>query len=288
MRVVRSKIMGYCSGVVRVIRLANEALALAEERDLAAYSIGWFIHNPTVVEQFERRGMRHIEHPADAQPGVALIRAHGIGDPLRDAFITSGYTLVDGTCHTVAYSQEIIRSTNSSANIIIVGKRGHSEVLALANVWDKNREVIRTHLVETLTDVANLSDFNGEPVVVVVQTTFSQTHYKVLLEALKVRYNGRLRVGNDLCPTTYRRHNALRQLCEEVKAVVVVGGKMSANTASLAHLVEKIGLPVWHIESFRDLPPEIYSFSSVGVSAGASTPYEDIEEVVWHLERGGV
>jgi 4-hydroxy-3-methylbut-2-enyl diphosphate reductase len=73
-----------------------------------------------------------------------------------------------------------------------------------------------------------------------------------------------------------------------VEAVVVVGGKMSANTTALTQLVAEYGLPVWHVESYKEIPLEVYSFSRVGVTAGASTPSEDIEEVVTHLEEGVV
>ena len=115
-----------------------------------------------------------------------------------------------------------------------------------------------------------------------------QPHYDEILEALKRRYAERLKVGNRLCPTTYRRHSALLELCQEVDAVVVVGGKMSANTTALTHLVEKNKLPVWHVESYKELPSEIFTYSKVGVTAGTSTPDEDIEEVIAHLMGGGV
>ncbi len=288
MEIVRSKIMGYCAGVVRVIKQAEEALRLAEERGVKAYSIGWFIHNPNVVKRFEKRGMSPISHPTEGEAGVALIRAHGIGDPLRQAFQEAGFTLVDGTCHTVAYSQEMIRGADPQDNIIIIGKQGHSEVLALSNVWNRDGEVIKTTIIEGLSEVANLEEFGDEPILVMVQTTFSQPHYNEILEALKRRYAERLKVGNRLCPSTHRRHSALLELCQEVEAVIVVGGKMSANTTALTHLVEQKGLPVWHVESYQELPDEIFTYSKVGVTAGASTPDEDIEEVIAHLVGGGV
>ena len=97
MEVVRSKVTGYCAGVVRVIKLSDVAPRLAEEGGANAYSIGWFIHNPTVVKRFEERGMRHINHPSEGEGGVALIRAQGIGDSLREAFLQGGDTIVDGT-----------------------------------------------------------------------------------------------------------------------------------------------------------------------------------------------
>ncbi len=287
MIVVQSQVMGYCNGVARVIEMAEETLRIAQAKNLPAYSIGWFIHNPTVVERFEKKGMQHIESPDEGPPGVALVRAHGIGDPLRDAFEKQGFILVDGTCGIVAYSQRMIRGASSSKHIVIVGLKGHSEVLALSNVWDAGKQIIPVHVVETLADIEALPSFEREEIMLMVQTTFPQTQYNMMRDGLRTRYQERLSVGNRLCPTTFRRHLAVIDMCKKVDAVIVVGGKASANTTSLVHLVETRKLPVWHVESAAELPLEIYTYARVGVTAGTSTPPEDIETVVALLERGG-
>lgn len=272
--------MGYCNGVSHVIEQAWECLRLAGERNLPAYSIGWFIHNPTVVEKFQRAGMLHINEPEDGPPGIALIRAHGIADPLRHRFEVAGFTLIDGTCGTVAYSQRLIRNAPPGVHVVILGLRGHSEVTALSNVWNVHRTVVPVSVVESVEDVDNLPDFGNDEILLMAQTTFPQLQYDVLKEEMERRFGERLRMGNRLCPTTYRRHEAIENLCDSVDAVIVVGGKMSANTTSLVHLVKKRGLPVWHIETASEIPPEISKFEKVGVTAGTSTPSEDIETVI--------
>jgi 4-hydroxy-3-methylbut-2-enyl diphosphate reductase len=279
--------MGYCNGVSHVIDKAWECLRLAKESNLPAYSIGWFIHNPTVVARFERAGMRHINDPGDGPPGIALIRAHGIADPLRHRFEQAGFTLIDGTCGTVAYSQRLIRRVDPSIRVVILGLHGHSEVTALSNVWDEHKQVIPVHVVETEEDVDALPDFGQDHVLLMAQTTFPQVQYDVLSLAMQKRFGDRLQMGNRLCPTTFRRHEAIASLCKRVEAVIVVGGKMSANTTSLVHLVKKKGLPVWHIESAKEIPAAIFSYRKVGVTAGTSTPPEDIEEVISALEAQG-
>lgn len=286
MIVIQSQVMGYCNGVAHVIEMAEETLRIAQAKKLPAYSIGWFIHNPTVVERFKKKGMQHIESPYDGPPGVALIRAHGIGDPLREAFNQEGFILLDGTCGIVAHSQRMIRESNPSKHVVIVGLKGHSEVLALSHVWNVKREKIPVHVVETLADVDALPDFGQDEVVLMVQTTFPQMQYNVMRDYLTVRYKGRLSLGNRLCPTTFRRHVAVIDMCKNVDAVIVVGGKTSANTTALAHLVEAQKLPVWHIESAAELPSEIFTYARVGVTAGTSTPPEDIDAVVAQLEQG--
>ena len=282
----KSAIMGYCNGVAHVINLAHECMDIAKERGCNAYFIGWFIHNPTVVARFEAAGMRHIERPEDAEPGVALIRAHGIGDPLREEFERSGYTLVDGTCGTVAYSQRMIRNVDRSWHVVLAGLGGHSEVKALTNVYDMQKRIIPVSLVETVQMVETLPDYGEDTVLLMVQTTFPVVTYEKIVSRMKEQYGQRLKMGNRLCPITGRRHEAINQLCDKVDAVIVIGGKMSANTATLVSLVQQRGLPVWHIEQAGEIPEEIYRYGRVGITAGTSTPPQDIDEVYETLKAG--
>lgn len=281
----RSTIMGYCYGVSQVIELAHKTLAIAKEKNLRAYSIGWFIHNPSVVKRFEEAGMTHIESPSKQERGVALIRAHGIGDPLRKEFEEANFILIDGTCATVAYSQRLIRTSNPNSHIVIIGTKGHSEVVALSQVWNEREEIIPVTVIESEQEVEKLPLFGDKQIVLMTQTTFGQQQYNTLRALMEEKYQKRLLIGNKLCPTTFRRHKALLELCDEVEAVIVVGGLMSANTSALAQLVKERGLPVWHIESHKEIPQEISSYSVVGVTAGASTPTEDIEAVIGELEK---
>ncbi len=284
----KSSIMSYCNGVAHVISLAHECLRLAEKKQLPAYSIGWFIHNPNVVKRFTRAGMKQIERPEEGPPGVALIRAHGIGDPLREEFEKAGFVLIDGTCGTVSYSQRMIRTVNAEWHVVLAGLSGHSEVKALCNVWDSQRNIVPVSVVESVDMIDELPDFSGETVLLMVQTTFPQVTYEQIKLGMQRRYGSQLRMGNRLCPTTSRRHQAIKKLCDNVDAVIVIGGKMSANTASLARIVEQRGLPVWHIENVEEIPDEIYTFERVGITAGTSTPPEDIDAVYNVLKAGTI
>ncbi|MFA5513940.1 MAG: 4-hydroxy-3-methylbut-2-enyl diphosphate reductase [Sphaerochaetaceae bacterium] len=285
MVVKQSQVTGYCSGVSEVIKKAQECLKTAKEKNLPAYSIGWFIHNPTVVKQFESEGMSTIESPYGKKPGVALIRAHGLADPLRDEFLKAGFILIDGTCPTVAYSQRLIRDSNDDEKIIILGLKGHSEVVALSNVYNKENKIVDVAVVETENEVEKLPPFGDKKIVMLSQTTFPYLQYKLLKEKIEQKFRNRVTEKNRLCPTTFLRHQAIRELCKEVEAVLVVGGKISSNTATLAQIVKKEGLPVWHIESAQEIPKVIYDYNIVGVAGGTSTPPLDIERVVTTLQK---
>ena len=190
--------MSYCNGVAHVISLAHECLRLAKEKQLPAYSIGWFIHNPSVVKTFMSAGMRQIEHPDDGPPGVALIRAHGIGDPLRQEFEDASFMLIDGTCGTVSYSQRMIRGVTPGWHVVLAGLSGHSEVKALCNVWNEQKEIVPVSVVEHVEMIDSLSDFSGQTVLLMVQTTFPQSTYEEIKDGMARRYGKRLRMGNRL------------------------------------------------------------------------------------------
>ena len=283
MEVILSKSLGFCSGVGHVISLAEECFRIAAEKQLPVYSIGWFIHNQRVVDSFIARGMRHIEHPEEGLPGVALIRAHGIPDTLRKSFLDAGYFLVDGTCHNVGYSQNIIRNIPVGTTIVIAGIVGHSEVVALSGLWDSTGKLVPVSVVQSARDVALLPDQLGE-YVLMTQTTLPAIQYKEIFNAMKERFNHRLTIGNHLCPGALRRNKALIDLCTQVEAVVVVGGHKSANTTALAKIVAEQGLPVWHIESAQGVVPQMRVFGRIGLTAGTSTPQNDIDAVYQALK----
>lgn len=279
--------MGYCRGVSGVISLAQTCIDMAAEKGLPAYSIGWFIHNPTVVQRFVSQGMIHIDGPAGIPPGVALVRAHGISDPLRKEFIDAGFILIDGTCGTVAHSQQLVRMCRKDQHVVIVGLRTHSEVVALSSVFDDEGNIVPVSVVETTGDIDKLKAFSTSQFKVVVQTTFDSAQFSTIMEELYFRYPDTI-LANRLCPSTKRRHDALLEMLKVVDAVLVIGGKISANTTALARLVESRKVPVWHIENEREIPEEIYSFNHVGVTAGTSTPEEDIDAIIRTLEEKSI
>lgn len=269
-----------------MIELAEKCLCQAQAKGLCAYSIGWFIHNPTVVNRFIEKGMIFIEDPEDGPAGIALIRAHGIGDPLRQRFIDAGFELIDGTCATVAHSQKIIRAAKEDMRVVVIGSRLHSEVAALTHVWDARKQLVPVLVVESVKDVDMLFDDEGKDILLMTQTTFPQASYQSIRKRMEERFYGRVHIGNRLCPITYNRHAATAKICEKSDAVLVIGGHASANTQALVQLVRGKGLPVWHIETAREIPIQIFNFARVGVTAGASTPPQDIEAVISVLKGG--
>ena len=124
--------------------------------------------------------MKPIKRPNEQPPGVALIRAHGIGDPLREEFKKAGYILIDGTCATVAYSQNMIRKSDPKSQVLLLGQRGHSEVTALCNVLNEKGQIVAVTVIETATDIKTLDDFGSDEILLMTQTTFANYNMKNL------------------------------------------------------------------------------------------------------------
>ena len=202
---------------------------------------------------------------------------------LRNEFLQAGYILVEGTCRNVEYSQNFIRSIASGTKIVIAGIQGHSEVAALSGLLDNSGQTIPVSVVQSAEDVAILPDIDGE-YLLMTQTTLPGIQYKAIINAMRERFGSKVVVGNHLCPGALRRNRALMDLCSEVDAVVVVGGRNSANTMALAKIVEEQGLPVWHIESAEEVSEDMKGFSRIGLTAGTSTPQSDIDAVHEALE----
>ena len=212
MEVVLSSSIGFCAGVAQVIKLANECLDAGLHEGLPVYSIGSFIHNPRVMASFASRGLLQIHGPEGVKPGIALIRAHGITDTLRLAFIDAVFRLVDGTCRNVQYSHHIIPSVEEGRHVGGAGIAGRSEVIALSGLRNFRGEQVPVEVVGSVHDVSTLHWSNGR-ILCMTQTTMPANSYQEIMHAMKERFGDRLEIGNHLCPGAIRRKRSVEELC---------------------------------------------------------------------------
>ncbi|HOE89231.1 MAG TPA: 4-hydroxy-3-methylbut-2-enyl diphosphate reductase [Sphaerochaeta sp.] len=279
MKIVLAKTMGYCGGVSRALDLTEEAIAYATEHALPVYSLGKLIHNPQVIASLAERGMSIIEHPEGYEPGVLVVRAHGISDTLRKEFVDAGFLLFDATCPVVRHNLSNIAHWAKTRPILIIGHKGHPEVLAMQGVHVGGKP-IKSFLITNAEETSSLID---RPYAVFVQTTFDQ----VLLEEIRGSLEAFHHVVyvNEICPSSISRRMAALDLALQCDAALVIGGKQSANTKALAELVSNEGKKAYHIEDSTEIPVEAFSYGTLGILAGASTPSSVIEEVVQTLQR---
>ena len=269
MIVVRADSLGLCTGVRRALRMAERALA--ENPGAPLYSLGPLIHNSRVVEELRARGLTPVDDISQVTAGIVIIRAHGIGPEQRRACGKPDVRCIDATCPKVLRIQEMVRHYDEEGYLVIIaGDPQHGEVRGIRGFARRSFVVASRAEAETVA--------LGGPAVVVSQTTLPRAQYAGICEVLKGRDPGVL-IQDTSCVATETRQESLLRLVARVDAIVVIGGRESANTRWLHQAALATGRPAWHVEGAADLPPEIRRFDRVGISAGASTPDRIIDEV---------
>jgi 4-hydroxy-3-methylbut-2-enyl diphosphate reductase len=268
---------GFCFGVKRAIKMANETL---DQASGTVQALGPLIHNPQVVGAFQRRGLQVMAGVEDLTPGATVvIRSHGVGPDVKRDAESKGAKVVDTTCPFVMKAQEYAaRLITDGYKCVVIGDAKHPEVVGIVAHTDGKAIVLDTVAeAEALKFIPRMG--------VVFQTTHSIKHVQDVVGALLKR-GKEIRVFNTLCGATTAMQKTAIELAPEVDAMVVIGGRQSANTAQLAEVCRRVNSRVLQIESAAELTPEWFAgIRKVGGSAGASTPDEVIAEVVDRLTQ---
>jgi 4-hydroxy-3-methylbut-2-en-1-yl diphosphate reductase len=273
--VILAEHSGFCFGVEKAIQRARQELASQDPAAHPVYSLGPLIHNRQVVNSLESKGLKTIESVDDAAGGTIIIRSHGVPETTFQEIKSQQLRLVDTTCPFVKKIQTVVRDHyHQGHTIVIIGNAAHPEVIGI-NGWCNNQGVV----------VNNIEDLNQIPenitLCIVAQTTLQVSFYKTVKEKLNQRHQT-IHWYNTICLATQERQQAATKLAKQVDAMVVIGGSHSSNTQKLAMLCSEI-LPgkTYLIEKQTDLPLGLLStVNRVGVTAGASTPTEVIEETI--------
>jgi len=285
MKVVLAKTAGFCMGVKRALELVLKAI---QENHARIYTYGPLIHNPQVLELLKERGIKVLKEGEVPASGLVVIRAHGIPPQERQELEATGARIIDATCPRVARVQAIIRRwAKEGFATIIVGDADHPEVRGL-----------RGHTAEQGFVVASPGEVAALPelprVLVVAQTTQSESHFEKLVEGIKARFP-RAKIFNTICDATASRQREIADLARQVEALVVVGGRNSGNTQRLVEISRATGVPTYHVETETELDLAAMSrYHVVGVTGGASTPHWLIGNVVstlkhaWALRPGSL
>ncbi len=267
---------GFCMGVRRavnlVLRAVNQGLS-------PIYTYGPLIHNPQTLELLSKLGVRVIKTPEEGKTGgVCVIRAHGI-PPHEKKVLEEKFNLLDGTCPRVLKVQALAeRAVKEGKSVIIIGDKDHAEVKGILGYCQG-----KGYVVSSLRDLDSLP--SSTSFVVLSQTTQDEEVFELLAEEIKSRFKD-VEIINTICNATEVRQAGVRKLCETCEAIVVVGGKFSANTKRLAQIAESQGKKVYFVERPEEVPlEEIKKVSSLGITAGASTPNWLINSVVDLLKR---
>ena len=274
-KLIVAKSAGFCFGVSRSVKMAEELLQGGER----CSSLGELIHNADVVNELASRGLRLIESPAEARPGEkVLIRAHGIARSVQQELERSGAEIVDATCPKVKYIHNIVSEAAAEGRfVIIIGMRRHPEVEGICG-WCGEHEVFET-AAELEVWLGQNPDFWDKPLSVVVQTTQTHGNFTECCNILKKRCTN-LKISDTICTATSARQQEAEKLASECDAMVVIGGKHSANSLHLAQICSEHCGCVQFIEKCDELDMDkVTDADTIGLTAGASTPAWIIKEV---------
>ena len=275
MEVIVAKTAGFCFGVKRAVEQVYEQI---EKADRPVYTFGPIIHNEQVVEDLAQKGVRVIDTEEELETvrdAIVIIRSHGVGKHIYDLLERNGVTVVDATCPFVKKIHRIVQEQQAAGRrVIIVGNPDHPEVQGIRGWGDEG-----TLVVENADQIENLPVSTKDKLCVVAQTTFNYNKFQDLVEKFEKKGYDIL-VLNTICNATQERQVEAKRIASEVDAMIVIGGRNSSNTQKLYEICRKECKNTYFIQTLGDFNPEcVNSVRSVGITAGASTPNQIIEEV---------
>lgn len=275
-RIELAKTAGFCFGVNRAVKLLNKMV----QDGKSVCTLGPIIHNPQVIKYFESRGVRIITEPEECKKGdVIVVRTHGITKELLESVKKFSPDYCDATCPFVLKIHKTV-SENSDENSVtlIAGDKTHPEVIGIRS-YCKGESFVFNNEEELDEIINNNPDLDKKHLILVSQTTFSIKSFKKCVKKIKNYYTNAI-IFDTICNATEERQKEATLLSLKNDAMIIIGGRQSSNTAKLKAVCES-NCPTFLVETAEELQDIDFSmFTSVGVTAGASTPDSIIKEVL--------
>ena len=268
---------GFCFGVKRAIKIVEDSLK--KERDV--YCLGPIIHNPQVVKNLMSRGLKIVKDISIIKEGALVIAAHGLEPKLVQKAAEKGLRIIDATCPLVKKAQKYAGQLKKDKyHIIIIGDKNHAETKGIVGFSGTNFQIVGN---KSEIDIKKLQ--SNKKIGIVSQTTQGIWNLREIATAA-LPYSDELRIYNTICETTLKKQTATRQLAKRSDIMIVIGGYNSANTKRLVEVSKETGVETYHIETSQDINLAwLKDKEKIGISAGASTSPESINEVVNMIEN---
>ncbi len=276
MQIITAKSAGFCFGVKRAVDKVYEE---AQNSDVPVYTFGPIIHNEEVVGDLEERGVHAVSDINELKhmpKGTVVIRSHGVSKDIYDQIQSIGFKIVDATCPFVLKIHRFVKEYSEKGyHIIIIGNDSHPEVEGIKG-WSNPQ---RTTVLQTKEEAVNFTLSSGQKACIVSQTTFNYNKFQELVEIIRKKgYD--IIVLNTICNATQERQVEAKRIASEVDAMIVIGGRHSSNTQKLFEICKNECANTYYIQTLDDLDlTQFRSIDNVGITAGASTPNNIIEEV---------
>jgi len=283
LRVLLASPRGFCAGVERAIEIVEKAL---EKHGAPVYVRHEIVHNKRVVETLRAKGAVFVEEVDDVPEGaVTVFSAHGVSDAVENHAKVRQLPVIDATCPLVTRVHNEGRNhAGKGRQVLLIGHAGHPE-------FEGTRGRIPGGVLEVsnLADVAALDVKDPDALAYVTQTTLSVDDTRDIIAALRDRFP-KIQGPDlkDICYATQNRQQAVRDLCQQVDILLVIGAQNSSNSNRLWGIGKETGIPSYLIDDADALNPDwLINAKTIGLTAGASAPEELTREVISRLGQFG-
>ena len=279
-KIVIARHYGFCMGVKRAIKIADET---ARKSSDPVTILNEIVHNDAVVDDFRRKGVGQKFSVGDVTAGTLIISAHGVAPGVKQAACDKGLTVVDATCPLVTNIYKIIgKAIPQGFYLIHYGDPDHDETQGVVG-----HAPDRITVISSITELDDYPDWHDRKLGLTVQTTMRIEDFEAFRLAAEKKWP-HLETFDTICMATSERQSAIRDMAPEVDMILVVGSQTSANSKRLAHISRTLcgrGELIGSADDIRDgwFTGTGDSMERVGVTAGASTPDFLVDAVIARL-----
>ncbi len=276
MDIEKASDMGFCFGVKRAIEIVEKA----SQEHGSLQTLGAIVHNRQVVDRLSKQGITVAKSLDEVQSSTVAITSHGVGSDVINQVKEKGLEIIDATCPFVRKAQNAAQKLGEEGfTVFVFGNADHPEIRGVLG-WAGDKAYASLELPEF--------DVWPKKLGVLCQTTQTNDAFGNFVNQIvssHIEKVSELRVYNTICDSTRKHQAAALDLAKRMDLMLVVGGRNSANTTRLAEICAATGVVTHHIESAADIDSNwLRGLSRVGITAGASTPDEVVDEVVSALE----
>jgi 4-hydroxy-3-methylbut-2-enyl diphosphate reductase len=277
MKINLAKSAGFCFGVRRALKIALEAGCSGAAIEM----LGDIVHNEAVVRMIRAAGIKKIGHLSKGKGKAILIRAHGASAGTIQEAYNLGYKVIDATCPMVKEIHRIAKDSEQKGyKVIIIGDKKHDEVKGIVGQL-KSRPII----IESVKSIPLERIKRINKAAAVVQSTQN------LEKAFSIsRFLGghikEFKFFNTVCKPTRVKQGEMKTMPVKNDVMIVIGSRSSANTKRLYQISKSLNKKTYWIQSRRQIEPRWFKgISSVGITAGASTPDSTTRDVIEYIRQ---
>ena len=279
MEVIVAEHAGFCFGVTKAVETVYQQI---EKGELNIYTYGPIIHNEIVVADLEKKGVKVIESPEELkgiEKGTIIIRSHGVTKEVHRQLEETGLQIIDATCPFVKRIHKIVdEESKKGKSIIVVGSGSHPEVQGIVSYATGP-----VYVIESPEQARAFSGDKKPEYTLVSQTTYNKNKFQETIEIFN-NYGYNINIVNTICNATDERQTEAEEIASRADVMIVIGDTHSSNSRKLYEICANKCTNTYFIQTLDDLHLEIpKSAKLIGITAGASTPKNIIEEVQKHV-----